>query len=520
MQLAENVVVANRFRLVKLIGKGGMGSVWQAFDQNLNTDCAIKFIEGEHANKADAHTRFKREAQAAAQLRSPHIVQIFDHNIWDGVPYLAMELLEGDDLATRLARVVKIAPSDVAIIMTQVCRALGKAHERGIIHRDLKPDNIFLVRDDDHEIAKVLDFGIAKHTNGGFDVGSKTKTGSVLGTPVYMSPEQAQGKDVDVRSDLWSLAVIAFQALTGKLPFDSEALGDLFVKIIVSPIPIPSEVDRSVPPAFDAWWARAASRDPEQRFQTAKAFAESLGAALGQQTISGMRPELTSLPAVDSGAYGASLAGYGAANAATIADVPQTHVKPLGSLTFSGTDIPAGVPKKSNVGLIVGLSVGALLLIGVAVGGVFALRGGAKQANATTGPDPSVAASAASAPSANGSASAAIAAATDSPNGAPSASAASAPGASTNAATTASARPESSAVTMVTPKPTGANVGPAVKPKPGGQGGGGKQARPEADREAGSRLLSACFERVLFHPEDARRGRAGATRGVRVRARA
>jgi serine/threonine-protein kinase len=288
MQLAENVVVANRFRLVKLIGKGGMGSVWQAFDQNLNTDCAIKFIEGEHANKAEAHTRFKREAQAAAQLRSAHIVQIFDHNIWEGVPYLAMELLEGEDLAKRLARVDKIATSDVAIIMTQVCRALGKAHERGIVHRDLKPDNIFLVRDDDRETAKVLDFGIAKHTHGGFDVGTKTKTGSVLGTPVYMSPEQAQGKDVDTRSDLWSLAVIVFEAVTGKLPFDSEALGDLFVKIIVSPVPIPSEIDRSIPPGFDAWWARAASRDPERRFQTAKAFSESLTMALGQTALAGI----------------------------------------------------------------------------------------------------------------------------------------------------------------------------------------------------------------------------------------
>ncbi|MGH7281668.1 MAG: serine/threonine-protein kinase, partial [Polyangiaceae bacterium] len=239
-QLAENQVVADRFRLNRLLGRGGMGSVWHATHLGLDTPCAVKFIEGEGASMPEAHQRFEREAKAAAQLRSPNVVQILDHGLWEGRPYIAMELLDGEDLKRRFMRVGKMHPGELGAIITQVCRALTKAHSLGIVHRDLKPDNIFLVQDDDREIAKVLDFGIAKRADnleaGG---GSATRTGAMLGTPYYMSPEQAQGiKSVDHRSDLWSLAVIAFQGLTGQLPFQSEALGDLLVKIIVHPIPL------------------------------------------------------------------------------------------------------------------------------------------------------------------------------------------------------------------------------------------------------------------------------------------
>ncbi|MGH7268835.1 MAG: serine/threonine-protein kinase, partial [Polyangiaceae bacterium] len=211
----------------------------------------------------------------------PHVVQILDHGVWQGTPYIAMELLDGEDLAKRIQRVGKMTPVEVVRIVAQVCRALNKAHAAGIVHRDLKPDNIYLVPDDEREIAKVLDFGIAK-TSTGID-GSNTKTGAMLGTPYYMSPEQAQGiRAVDARSDLWSLAVIAFQALTGKLPFESEALGDLLVKIIVAPVPVPTQIAPELPPTFDAWWAKASQRDPSARFQAARELADSLAIAFGQ----------------------------------------------------------------------------------------------------------------------------------------------------------------------------------------------------------------------------------------------
>jgi serine/threonine-protein kinase len=280
MELNENTVVADRFRLVRMIGRGGMGSVWQAHDCRLDNQCAVKFIEGELANVADAHARFEREAKAAAQLRSPHVVEIKDYGVWESRPYIAMELLEGEDLGRTLSKAGgKLPPGQLNGIIQQVCRALNKAHGAGIVHRDLKPDNIFLVTDDDRQLVKILDFGVAKQTSQTLD-GSNTKTGAMLGTPYYMSPEQAQGiKSVDARSDLWSLAVIVYHCLLGRLPFESEALGDLLVKIIVSPVPVPSQIGQ-VPPGFDRWWAKAADRNPDNRFPNAKEFATSLALAL------------------------------------------------------------------------------------------------------------------------------------------------------------------------------------------------------------------------------------------------
>ncbi len=165
-------------------------------------------------------------------------------------------------------------------------RLLVKAHAVGLVHRDLKPANIFITRDDDREIAKVLDFGVAKVKE---TIDGSTKTGAVLGTPYYMSPEQARGsKTIDHRSDLWALAVVVYQCFRrGRLPFAGEALGDLFVKIIVEPLPVPSQV-ANVPVGFDAWWARAAARDPGQRFQTAKDFADTLSLALGVTVAAGV----------------------------------------------------------------------------------------------------------------------------------------------------------------------------------------------------------------------------------------
>jgi serine/threonine-protein kinase len=280
---AQNVVIANRFRLNRMIGRGGMGSVWQATHLGLDVPCAVKFIEGEGSALPEIHARFEREAKAAAQLRSPHVVQILDHGVCEGTPYIAMELLDGEDLGKRLTRLGRLPPHELIGVVTQVCRALTKAHAQGIVHRDLKPDNIFLVRDDDREIAKVLDFGIAKSGVAGGVGGSNTRTGAMLGTPYYMSPEQAQGtRAVDFRSDLWSLGVIVFEAMVGSRPFESEALGDLLMKIIVGPIPMPSQVARDMPPGLDAWWARASQRDPALRFQSAKELCDSLAMAFGR----------------------------------------------------------------------------------------------------------------------------------------------------------------------------------------------------------------------------------------------
>ena len=286
MELAAGLVVADRFRLVRPLGQGGMGAVWLAQHTGLDIPCAVKFIHEEAARSPEIRARFEREAKAAAQLRSPHVVQILDHGVWEGAPYIAMEFLEGEDLDHRLHARRFLPPRDTLAIAVQVGRALAKAHAAGLVHRDLKPANIFLVKDEEREIAKVLDFGVAKVKETGID--GSTKTGAVLGTPFYMSPEQARGsRTIDHRSDLWALAVVVFQCLTGRLPFYGEALGDLFVKIIVEPLPVPSQVAQ-VPPGFDAWWLRAASRDPAQRFQTAKDFTDALSVALGVTVSAGV----------------------------------------------------------------------------------------------------------------------------------------------------------------------------------------------------------------------------------------
>ena len=279
----EGLVLSERYRLVSQLGQGGMGSVWRAVHVELGTPAAIKLIDPEIASNEEALARFKREAQAAATLRSPHVVQILDYGVDNGTPYIAMELMEGESLADRLERVGRLDPHTTAMIMNQVGRAVSKAHEIGVVHRDLKPDNIFIVRNEDEELAKVLDFGIAKSTGDGFGAmgAPETRTGAMLGTPYYMSPEQAGGKKtVDHRSDTWAMAVIAFECLVGRRPFDSDTLGGLVLTICTEDPPVPSQVG-PVPAGFDEWFARATARTPDERFQTARELAAELKVICG-----------------------------------------------------------------------------------------------------------------------------------------------------------------------------------------------------------------------------------------------
>jgi serine/threonine protein kinase len=280
VQLVEGLTVAERFRLVRELGRGGMGSVWLAEHIALDVLCAVKFIDRER-NTPEMRARFEQEAKAAAQLRSPYVVQILDYGIWQDLPYIAMEYLQGEDLAQRLDRELLLPPFEAFRILSQVGRALSRAHAAGIVHRDLKPENIFLIRDDEEEVAKVLDFGIAKRSATSVVDSSSTRPGALLGTPFYMSPEQARGnRSVDHRSDLWSFAVIAYQCMTGHLPFSSEGLGDVLSQIMHEPLPVPSQVYADVPPGFDEFWAKAASRNPDDRYQSAKEFCDALSEAL------------------------------------------------------------------------------------------------------------------------------------------------------------------------------------------------------------------------------------------------
>jgi serine/threonine-protein kinase len=269
-------VFAGKYRLDRAIASGGMGSVWVARHLQLDTDIAIKLMAPSFASTSDGRARFEREAKASALLKSPHIVQVHDYGVDGDTAYIAMELLEGEDLQSRLDRVTRLPMRSLLPILLQVCKALRRAHDAGLVHRDLKPANIFLARHDDEEVVKVLDFGVAKLIRGE-RASESTQTGVLVGSPHYMSPEQARtGRLVDHRSDLWSLGVIVFRASTGRLPFDGREIAEVLMQICADPIPVPSEVAPFLGKSLDEFMARALSRDVDARFQSARDLAEAL----------------------------------------------------------------------------------------------------------------------------------------------------------------------------------------------------------------------------------------------------
>jgi serine/threonine-protein kinase len=297
------MMVTSNVRLLRPLGEGGMGSVWVAEHLSLRTNVVVKFMAEELAKSPEALARFSREAAAASQVKSPHVVQMFDHGVLDsGAPYIVMELLEGRDLEQQLRASGRLEPREVVAIVAQLSRALGKAHERGIMHRDIKPSNVFLCDAGGGELfVKLLDFGIAKGPGAGGGVGivgSTTRTGSFIGSPFYMSPEQVIGaKTIDFRTDLWSLGVVAYEAMTGDKPFFAETVGALALKIHRDPIPVPSDANRALSPAVDAWFARACARVPEERYASAKDMAEALAVAVtGEFIAPGLRVDSVPTP--------------------------------------------------------------------------------------------------------------------------------------------------------------------------------------------------------------------------------
>jgi eukaryotic-like serine/threonine-protein kinase len=269
-------VIGGRYRLRAPIGAGAMGEVWRADHVSLGTPVAVKLVDT--ANRKDAQellARFQLEARSAAQLKSPHVVQILDHGADGRVAFIAMEFLEGESLERRLERRGRLTPSEVAHLLREMALGLDRAHAAGIVHRDLKPPNVFIARADAAEVVKVLDFGIAKVLGAPREAHLETQAGFVVGTPAYMSPEQVLGRPIDHRSDLWQMAIIAFECMTGKRPFDGETLGQLFIAVCSLPIPAPSSIG-PVPPGFDAWFARGADRNPAMRFGSAGEMAEAL----------------------------------------------------------------------------------------------------------------------------------------------------------------------------------------------------------------------------------------------------
>jgi eukaryotic-like serine/threonine-protein kinase len=278
MQLEPGAMITDKVRLERPLREGGMGVVWAAHHVGLDVPVAVKFVLDELVERdASVVDRFVFEAKTAARIKSPHVVKVFDQGATpEGVPYLVMELLEGNSLSEWLSLVKRMSLRDTARVVSQVASVLDKAHAAGIVHRDIKPDNVFLVEGERELFVKVLDFGVAKLTRGGGQ--QVTTAGMAIGTPAYMSPEQVLREgQVTFRADLWALAVTAYEMLTGEVPFMRDDLRALALAICAGEFtPVTKRLPAGAPTELDAWFACALHRDPEERFASAEAMARAL----------------------------------------------------------------------------------------------------------------------------------------------------------------------------------------------------------------------------------------------------
>jgi eukaryotic-like serine/threonine-protein kinase len=268
-EVGEGSTIDGRYRLLRRIGSGGMADVWLAEDPHLQRRVALKVLHRRFAQDREFVERFRREAEAAAGLSHPNIVSVFDRGDVDGTYYIAMQLLEGRSLKELIDQ--GLTPEQSAALIRQVLDAAGYAHRHGVVHRDLKPQNVIV---DDEGKATVTDFGIA-HA-GASEI---TQAGSVLGTPHYLSPEQAQGQAVTAVSDLYSVGVMLYEALAGRVPFEADSAVAIAMKQVSHTPQRPSSINPVVSPALDAVVMRALEKDPGARFQSAEAFIAALDAA-------------------------------------------------------------------------------------------------------------------------------------------------------------------------------------------------------------------------------------------------
>jgi eukaryotic-like serine/threonine-protein kinase len=282
--IAPNRRLAGRYVLEELIDTGGMASVWRARDEVLARMVAVKILHGDLADDPEFAKRFQREAVAAARLTNPHIVNVYDTGIDDDVSYIVMEYSEGRNLREIMAERGTMEPEEAVAVVRPILSALAYAHANGLVHRDVKPANI-LVGDDGR--VRVTDFGIAKAAFTGADLAT---TGRALGTVRYLSPEQARGSEVDARSDLYSVGIILYELLTGRVPFIAESdMATALMRLNQDPVP-PRAFRGSIPRSVEAAVLRALARRPEDRFQSAESISTALERAVGGVELSAIHP--------------------------------------------------------------------------------------------------------------------------------------------------------------------------------------------------------------------------------------
>jgi len=337
-------VLSGRYRLLRLLGEGGMGAVFEAEGLRGEGKRAIKLLHPEFAKEDQILSRFLAEAQANQALNHPNIARIFESaRAEDGTPYLVMELLQGQSLGDVMEQRKSVTPQEAVAWTHAVLQALGAAHSQRIVHRDLKPDNLYLVQEGGRQNVKVLDFGIAKLMDAAGGMGSKTRTGVLLGTPGYMSPEQIKNsKGVDPRSDLWSMAIIFYEMLSGRSPFVAE---NEFAKLtaVLTEQPVPIE---QAAPHLSAWagfFRRALGKEPNERFQSAaemsQAMTSTAGSAAGPNTMAGRAPAYAAPTPPPSALPGSAIAAYQQAHPPTRQSAPPPGAATAGTVALSAADL-------------------------------------------------------------------------------------------------------------------------------------------------------------------------------------
>jgi len=411
------ITVAGRYQVLKLLGEGGMGAVYLAEHVAIEKKIALKVLHAEYASKGDIVTRFQQEAISASRIKHPNVLEIFDFGqLETGAFYLAMEFLEGNDLADEIQRHRVLDPARGLRFAQQICRALAAAHAKGVVHRDMKPENVFLQRTPDgEEIVKIVDFGIAQlRTNEEAAASSKqrrlTRTGMIFGTPEYMSPEQAGGKHADLRADIYAVGIILYEMFTGAVPFTGETFLGVLAKHLNDPAPPMKAVcpELGISPELQAVIERALEKRPEARFQTMGELAQALGGTpegrgvfSGRAAMASSATEFRDYQAVATGAFTApqfrnqgpeshapTLAhdsssslppppgmpghagGLDAGTAATAFVEPQTAAPREGTHAATSSTV---APGKSRAGL---LAVLAVALLGAAAAAFMLKRGG------------------------------------------------------------------------------------------------------------------------------------------------
>ena len=257
------------YTIVRVIGEGGMGRVYEARHTRIGSKrFAIKMLHPEYARQPDVLSRFQREAEAAAQIQSPYVVDVYDvDRTADGRPFIVGELLDGKEFADLLSQMGKMGVPQAVRIVRQVCKALAAAHAKGVVHRDMKPENVFLTGDLARPTAKVIDFGISKVDDGPAGK-ALTRTGMIMGTPSYMAPEQARGQRVDHRADIYAVGAMLYCALTGKRPFDNGDPAATLMAVLTEDAPRPRSLEPSIPETLEMVIQRSMAKDPNDRFQS------------------------------------------------------------------------------------------------------------------------------------------------------------------------------------------------------------------------------------------------------------